>query len=61
MTYTSRKTGKDYHLHKMVSAGGSTLHYFSKKKDESRLCSEIPPGFHVVESDNGFPILRKKS
>ena len=60
MTHTSSKTGKDYFLHRTpTQKPGSFLYYFSSKKNESCFCEEIPMGHHVVESDNGFPILRK--
>ena len=59
MEYTSKKTGKKYHLNRMpTQKEGSFLYYFSKTKNEDRDC-EVPEGYLVVESDNGFPIMRK--
>ena len=60
MEYTSKKTGQVYFLNRMpTQKEGSFLYYFSKKKNEERDCNEIPEGYIIVESDNGFPIMRK--
>jgi hypothetical protein len=60
MQYTSNKTGQTYFLNRIpTQREGSFLYYFSKKKNEERSCEEVPNGYHIVESDNGFPIMKK--
>jgi hypothetical protein len=60
MEYISKKTGQVYFLNKMsTQRGGSFFYYFSKKKNEERDCNEVPEGYAIVESENGFPIMRK--
>jgi hypothetical protein len=60
MEYISKKTGQVYFLNQMPTRKeGSFLYYFSKSPNPERACTAVPDGYHIVESDNGFPIMKK--
>jgi hypothetical protein len=60
MEYKSNKTGQVYFLNRMpTKKEGSFLYYFSKDPNPERACTEVPSGYHIVESENGFPIMKK--
>ena len=57
-SYTSKKSGTIYYLHKTKGRGGTILYYFSK---EDRGAISKPVGWEVFENpNNGHPFLRKK-
>ena len=58
MEYVSKKNGKTYFLHKM-GMNGSSLFYFGRVKTPNLFDSSLPVGYIIVESGNGFPIVRK--
>jgi hypothetical protein len=59
MEYTSKKTGQVYFLNRMSTNRDSFLYFFSRNRNEERICKDIPDGYTIVESENGFPIMRK--
>jgi len=54
-SYTT-KTGQQFFLHEKDGRGGTKLYYFSKKPEAA---ISLPPGFEVVESSHGLPLLKK--
>jgi len=51
------KKGEIWYLHMKVGRGGNLIFYFSK--DPIDALEAIPPGYIIVETRNGVPMLKK--
>ncbi len=61
---TSKKSGKNYHLHarKQQLKGGQhvTLYYFAGEERPADALNELPAGYEVSENGKtGLPLLKK--
>lgn len=62
--HTSSKSGKRYQLRKSATKSGMQTYFFTLMDDGVPRSSkgeetELPPDKHVVESPNGFPVLKR--